>query len=243
MLDSRQSVPTAQGIAVRLETGSKFGADASHAPMVVKKLPKADGTIVYGLVARVAMSQPGFGFRVEHDLPVGVELVEARPKAKVVGDHLIWQFGRVDPGQEVRLEIVIRPDPETEILPEDLAIFTATYSHNLYFQVPVVRPRVTARIVGPTTIALGERGEFSVEIANIGSCVAKNVQATIYVPNALVHASGSSFEIGIDKLDAGELRQIRLTLVAITRGKSIVRAEVTGPDDKHAAIELPVEVR
>ena len=243
MLDYRQSVLTAQGIAAGLETESKFGADPSPSTIVVKKLPKPDGTIVYGLVARIVMSQPGFGFRVEHDLPVGVELVEVRPKAKVVGDHLIWQFGRVDPGQEVRLEIVIRPEPETNIRPEDLAIFTATYSHNLYFQVPVVRPRLTARIVGPASVALGERGEFIIEIANVGSCAASNVQATIHIPPGLAHASGSSLPITIGKFHAGELRQIRLPLVAIRRGKSVVRAEVIGPDDKHAAIELSVDVK
>jgi hypothetical protein len=31
-------------------------------------------------------------------------------------------------------------------------------------------------------------------------------------------------------------------MVAITRGKSIVRAEISGPDDRRAVIELPIDV-
>ena len=82
------------------------------APTVVNGPAREDSLLTYGMVARVALSQPGFGFRMEHDLPQGVDLVEARPRAKVVGDHLIWQFGRVDPGQQIRLEVVVRPNPE-----------------------------------------------------------------------------------------------------------------------------------
>src|SRR4051812_21657188 len=78
---------------------------ALPAPTVMVGQPAPDGPFTYGLRCKVALTKPGFGFRVEHDMPQGVELVETRPKATVVGQHLIWQLGRLDPGQELRLEV------------------------------------------------------------------------------------------------------------------------------------------
>ena len=237
MVGQRQAVLESPGIGAPIEPSK-----SAHDHLTIKKPESRNGQIVYGLVARVAMSQPGFGFRVEHDLPVGVELVEARPKAKVVGDHLIWQFGRVDPGQEVRLEVIIRPDPETVIRPEELAIFTATYSHNLYFQVPVVRPRISARLLGPSHIAVGDQAEFHIEVANIGSWQAAGVRATVSVPSGLTHQWGTAFIVDVGTLKPGELQRVQLPMVAGERGKYVVRAEVSGPDDKQAVVELPVEI-
>lgn len=241
MFDSRQAVlesPSSTGSVGLAEPT----ADRSSTPIAIKKPLVTNGTIVYGLVARVAMSQPGFGFRVEHDLPVGVELVEAKPKAKVVGDHLIWQFGRVDPGQEVRLEIVIRPYPETEIKPEELAVFSATYSHNLYFQVPVVRPRLTTRWSGPSRISHGETADFCVEVANIGSWVANKVRARFHLPPGLRNPNGAVHIIEVGDINPGEIQRVPLSVFALARGKSVLKAEVAGSDDKHAVIEFQVEV-
>ena len=91
-----------------------------HAPTIISGPPVTDAPLTYGLVAKVALSRPGFGFRIEHDLPPDVELIDVRPKAKVVGEHLIWQLGRVDPGQEIRLEIVVQPQPGAVLNPDDL---------------------------------------------------------------------------------------------------------------------------
>src|SRR5258708_6138250 len=62
---------------------------ALPAPTVLSGPPVPDSPLTYGLVAKVSLSRPGFGFRIEHDLPPDVDLIEARPKAKVVGEHLI----------------------------------------------------------------------------------------------------------------------------------------------------------
>jgi hypothetical protein len=212
-------------------------------PSVASGPSRFDGTIVYGLVARVTLNRPGFGFRVEHDLPTGVDLVEARPRATVVGDHLIWQLGRVDPGQEVRLEVVARPQPGVELNPNETAVFTATYSHNLYFQAPVVRPRLTTRLSGPATVERGTTAEYFLDVANIGSWVAGDVQATILLPPELDHPGGPAFAFPLGALNPGEFRRLTIPVRAIERGKTNVRAEVTGSDGRQAVVEFPTHVR
>ena len=111
------------------------------APTILAGPPVPDGVVTYGLVAKVSLSRPGFGFRIEHDLPADVDLVEARPKATVVGDHLIWQVGRIDPGQEIRLEVVVPPAAPGGPEPRRPGLVRGTFSQNLYFQAPVVRTR------------------------------------------------------------------------------------------------------
>ncbi len=201
-----------------------------------------DGLLTYGLVARIALGQPGFGFRMEHDLPPGVELVESRPRAKVIGDHLIWQFGRVDPGQQIRLEIVVRPEPGTTLNPNDVATFTGTYSQNLYFQAPVVRPRLNARISGPATTEVGQSVEFVLDVANFGSWIAEKVQASVTLPPGLAHPDGPVFAFNLGAIKPGEFRRVIVPARAVACGDTVVRASVTGTDDRQAVVEFPTEV-
>src|SRR3954467_13962342 len=53
------------------------------APTIPSGPPAPGGPLTYGLVAKVTLARPAFGFRVEHDLPADVDLVEARPRATV----------------------------------------------------------------------------------------------------------------------------------------------------------------
>ena len=177
--------------------------------------PAAELPVKYGLVARMALSQPGFGFRVEHDLPGGVDLVEARPRATVVGDHLIWQFGRVDPGQQVRLEVVVRPQPGTVLSPDEMATFTATYSQNLYFQVPVLRPRLAARMSGPAAAEPGTDVEFVVEVANTGNCPIGDARAAVTLPAEFAHPDGPTVRCEVGPMKQGEVRRLTIPARAV----------------------------
>ena len=198
--------------------------------------------VTYGLVARVALSRPGFGFRIEHDLPPGVELVTVKPRATVVGDHLIWQIGRVDPGQEVRLEVVVRPLPGTVLSADDLATFTGTYSQNLYFQAPIVRPRLSARVSGPSKVTPGKIVEFFVDVANIGSWLANDVEARITLPEEFEHPDGRVSTVSLGTLKPGEFRRMTMPGRAISAGSTFIRVAVTGTDAKQSSVEFPTTV-
>lgn len=196
-----------------------------------------DGTISYGLVARIALRRPGFNFRVEHDLPLGVELVETRPKAKVIGDHLIWQLGRVDPGQTIRLMVVVRPLPGTVLTGDAIASFEATYSQNLFFETPICRPRLATRLTGPPTLRIGERGNLYLDIANSGNGAVELVQAKIQLPQPMRNPDGETLFFDLGTVAAGECVRIRIPVEGVVPGRASVRAEVTGRPDRHAAVE------
>jgi hypothetical protein len=215
---------------------------ALPAPTILAGPAVPDGPLTYGLVAKVSLARPGFGFRVEHDLPPDVDLVDARPKATVVGDHLIWQLGRVDPGQEIRLEVVVRPRPGAVLAPGDLATFEGTFSQNLYFQAPVVRSRVAARWSGPPTVAVGDVAEFTLDVIGTGNWPVTDVRAVVQLPAGLEHPDGPRFSFALGSLKPKEFRRVRIAARAVTPGPASVRAEVTGPSDHTGAVELKTVV-
>jgi hypothetical protein len=208
------------------------------APTILAGPAVADGPLTYGLVAKVSLARPGFGFRVEHDLPADVDLIDARPKATVVGDHLIWQLGRVDPGQEIRLEITVRPRPGAVLAPGDLATFEGTFSQNLYFQAPVVRSKVAARWSGAPTVAIGEVAEFTLDVIGTGNWPAADVRAVILLPPQFEHPDGPRFSFALGGLKPKEYRRVRVPARAVMAGPAVLRAEVTGPADHTATVEL-----
>lgn len=213
-------------------------SDALPAPTIFHGPQLAEGPISYGLVARVSLTKPAFGFRVEHDLPMGFDFIEAKPKPKVVGDHLIWQLNRLDPGQELRLEVIVRPQPGVEFDPKELADFTATYTQNLFLQAPVVRPRLTTRVSGPPTVAIGEQVEFIIDVVNTGNWVVPHARAVVTLPPELEHPDGPKFRFELGDLPAGEYRRVTLHARAATLGPATLRAEVIGPDDHQAAVSF-----
>ena len=212
------------------------------APSVVSGPSVDDGPFTYGLVAKVTLTRPGFGFRIEHDLPEGVDLVEARPRATVVGDHLIWQLGRVDPGQEIRLEVEVRPRPGANFTPSDKTSFTATYSNNLFFQAPVVRPRLTARLSGPTSVSVGEPALFLMDVTGSGNWLVENARAKITLPPEFEHLDGPTFEFALGTVKPGEFRRVMIPAWAVSAGPSVIRAEVIGPGDRSVVVEFPTNV-
>ena len=215
---------------------------ALPSPTVMVGPPAPDGPFTYGLRAKVALTKPGFGFRVEHDMPQGVELVETRPKATVVGTHLIWQLGRVDPGQELRLEVVVRPEPGVRIDPAELATFEATYNQNLYFQSRVVHPKLTARLLGPAEVAVGSVAEFYLDVASIGNWLIEDASAVVNLQSQFEHPNGLRFAFAFGEMKPGGVRRVTIPARAVRRGPSVVRAEVTGPVGHTAAVEFVCNV-
>jgi hypothetical protein len=215
---------------------------ALPAPTIMSGPAMPDGPLTYGLVAKVSLARPGFGFRIEHDLPPDVDLVEAKPRATVVGEHLIWQLGRVDPGQEVRLEITVQPRPGAILNPADLAVFEGTFSQNLYFQAPVVRCKAAARWSGPPRVAVGDVAEFTLDVIGSGNWVVTDVRAVIHLPANFEHPDGPRFEFDLGTLKPKEYRRIRIATRAVTAGPAILRAEITGPAEHTAAVETRTTV-
>lgn len=207
------------------------------APSQLDDLP-----LVYGLVAKVLLPRPAFNFKVEHDLPPNVTLLEAKPRATVVGEHLIWNFGRLDPGQELRLQVVVLPDKGTVPPAGELTNFNATYTQNLYFQTPLVRTKLSVKISGPESVRVGEIAEYVIETKNVGNWVSEHVTAAVLVPPELLGPDGVSPNFTIGNLDPGASRKLTLFAKGTTSGSALFRVKISGSADSHSEDEFVTTV-
>ena len=207
------------------------------APAQLEELP-----LVYGLVAKVLLPRPAFNFKVEHDLPPNVTLLEAKPRATVVGEHLIWNFGRLDPGQELRLQVVVLPEPGAKFTVGELTNFNATYTQNLYFQTPLIRARLSVKITGPEFVRVGELAEYVIETHNVGNWVIDNVTTGVVLPDELLGADGPSPAFTIGSLDPGASRKLTVHARAAKGGEARVKVESGGTDDAKSNAEFVTSV-
>ncbi len=212
-----------------------------NVPARTEPLP-SNPPLVYGLNAKVLLPRPAFGFRIEHSLPAGVKLLEAHPKASVVGDHLIWNLGRLDPGREIRLQVVVQPEPGVTFQIDDLTSFDATYSQNLHFETPLIRPKLGARIEGKQSVELGQLVSFTVEVRNSGNWPVDNVRAETFLPEGFAGESAQPMIVDIGLLYPTEKRIITITTHATVPGMHIGKVVVHGSDGAKAEAEMTVAV-
>lgn len=193
--------------------------------------------LTYGLHAKVLLPRPAFNFKVEHDLPMDVILLECKPKATIVGEHLIWNLGRLDPGQELRLQVTVMPEPGAKFNVGELTNFNATYTQNLYFQTPLIRPRLNLRVSGPDYIRVGEIAEYTVETHNIGNWSVEHVRTTLVLPDFLEVAPGSpTFDIG--RLPPSTSRTFKFFARAVEAGEAKLRVEANGTPETRFTAEF-----
>ncbi len=227
-----------------LPTDPRITFDGRVPRAVVEPAPAAldDGPLAYGLVAKVLLPRPAFNFKVEHDLPMNVTLVEAKPRATVVGDHLIWNLGRLDPGQELRLQVVVLPEPGARLVVGELTNFTATYSQNLYFQTPLVRPRLAVTVTGTAAARVGELAEYVIEARNVGNWTVEHARAGVNFSGHLTGADGPAANFSLGTLDPGASRKITVYAKAARLGDARMRVDVAGTHDTRAVAEFATVV-
>lgn len=213
-----------------------------NTPTIGGTTPPAESPLVYGLVAKITLTRPAFGFRVDHDLPPNVELVQTKPKAVVVNDHLMWHFERLDPGNEVRLQITVRPKPEAVLRASDLTHFSATYSQNLVFQAPIVRAKLDLRVSAPLSIQIGSTAEVTVRLENTGNWIAESTRANVMLPAGLVHPSGPSFDFDFGDLQAGEVKNVSIPVQTAAAGSYHIRATASSSEVPRVMSEQAVVV-
>lgn len=207
-----------------------------------KPLSLASLPLSYGLVAKINLPRTANGFRVEHQLPPGVKVLEVSPPTMIVSNVVVWEFGRMESGQDLRLSLVVAPLSNAKLKAGDLTSFSVTYTQNLTFQTPLVRPRLTPRFDGPTDLEVGRSATYSLNVMNTGNWPVTNVEAVVNIPDGLVHTAGSRLTHQIDRLLPGESRSLSMGLKAIRSGQSTLVAMISGSDRIQETSEYAIQV-
>lgn len=159
-------------------------------------------------------------------LPDGLEVISAVPAPMASGGSATWSFGELKPGQGKKIELVVIPRRQGNV--EMTAFVRMTGASSTSFTVQ--EPSVALKLEGPASIEVGQLVNYTVNVTNPGTGMARNVMIQAVVPDGLEHKRGKMLTIDIGTLNPGESRRARLSLTGTQGGdqKLAVRVVADG---------------
>jgi uncharacterized repeat protein (TIGR01451 family) len=175
---------------------------------------------------------------VEAYFPRTVKLLDAEPFPSDSKDHLVWIFEHLAPGQEKTIEITMIPGRRGELATSATVRFTGVATSVL----TVEEPQLALAISGAKDVMVGETLTQVITVSNPGTGIAHDVVVHVKVPEGLEHSRGKTVEMGIGSLGAGETREIKLPLSAISGGDAIVVVEARGASNLSQRAQSAVKI-
>jgi uncharacterized repeat protein (TIGR01451 family) len=194
----------------------------------------------FSLIVRNVGNATAFDVQVMDMVPRGVKLVRTAPEAQRQGpDGLVWGLGEMAAGQEATLNIELVPETEGEIG----SVASVTFAAQASVRTISTQPKLQVKQVIQSEVLGGESSTIVIEVSNVGSGTARNVQLQEDVPAILRHASGAaSLDKSIGDLAPGDSERVELVLTAVSAGKAanVVRAvsENAATHESSAPIEV-----
>jgi uncharacterized repeat protein (TIGR01451 family) len=176
---------------------------------------------------------------VTDHVPAGTKLVETKPQAdQGAGGLLVWQLGKLEPGEDKTVTIELLPEQEGEIGSVAQLTFAAAAS----VKTVCTKPQLVVEHVAPSKVMIGETVTLQITITNPGTGAATNVVLQEDVPEGLAHSAGKELEYEVGTLRPGESRKLELQLEAAKAGqvqnRVVVRGDANLTAEHVAAIEV-----
>jgi len=161
--------------------------------------------------------QAADGVSIQDFVPEGTKLVSTTPEAQHAGGQLLWDLGKLSPGEDRTVEMQVMPVTEGEIG----SVATVSYSAHASVKTKCTMPQLAIRMTSPAKVMIGQEQRVKIELRNPGSGDATGVMLFENVPQNVKHASGPALEFDIGTLKAGETRELELVLMAEKAGKTV----------------------
>jgi len=229
-----------------LAGGGKPGEKALEGPqqptLVIQKF--APGEIQVGkpakfvLQVRNAGSQAADNVTVHDEVPQGTQLISTSPSSTNDGSRLVWQLGKLSPGEDRTVEMQVMPKAEGELG----SVATVTYSAQASVKTHCTMPQLAVRLTAPSEVMIGGQQHVKIEIRNPGSGDATGVMLFENVPPNVKHVAGPTLEFEIGTLRAGETRELDLVLTAEKAGKVTNTLTARAQDNLQVQQQVDFEV-
>ncbi len=162
-------------------------------------------------------NQAADGVTIRDEVPHGTRLVSTSPTAESEGGQIVWQLGKLSPGEDRTVEMQLMPTSEGEIG----SVATVSYSAQASVKTRCTMPQLAIRMTAPSKVMIGQEQRVKIELRNPGSGDATGVMLFENVPQNVKHAAGPALEFDIGTLRAGETRELELVLLAEKPGKTV----------------------
>jgi len=155
----------------------------------------------------------------------GAKLENSRPTADFdrVSGKLSWTIRELAP--HAKQEILVRITPTGEGTLDGIA--TVRFKAQVKSATVITAPKLTLDVTGPNEVKVGDEVQLRYVISNNGSGAASHVILRSVLPPGLKHSEGGDLEYEIENLQAGDRKEIDLTVVAAEPGRIRTVSEVT----------------
>lgn len=171
--------------------------------------------LVYSILVKNVGNSPTNQVQIEDRIPRGTRLVGTSPRAEMQEKRLMWKLGTLQPNEERRISIKVIPEEEGTIG----SVAKVSFVTEIAADIVVSAPQLKLRVNGPSELRMQETSEFVFTLSNPGDTEAKNVILRSLIPDGLSHPAGNDLEYKIEKLAAGESREVRLELTGTKVGR------------------------
>jgi len=157
-------------------------------------------------------------------LPEGVSYVRSEPEAKVDGRKLTWNIGHMSKCEVIPAQVWVRCECEGD----QCACFCATATPVRFCSLLCAKPILSCEKCGPCEVCPGDCINYTITVANHGSCAAEAVTVTDTLPDGVNHCSGlRTLVYQIGNLEPCQVKQVNITATAVKRGKQCNTVVVT----------------
>jgi uncharacterized repeat protein (TIGR01451 family) len=220
--------------------------DGSQNPSleIIKRAPsevQVGIPVTFTAIVRNVGNATAFDVEVFDTVPRGAKLVRTLPQAELESNNsLVWKLGELAAGRETTITMDLIPETEGEIG----SVASVKFAAQASVRTISTLPKLSLKQWAPTEILGGDTITIGIEIANVGTGTAKNVELEESVPAAFHHASGArSLGLEVGDLAPGESQRYEIELTAVDAAKvtNIVRAIASNAAMGESS--QPIEIR
>lgn len=219
--------------------GEKALEGPQQPTLVIQKFAPAEiqvgKTAKFVLQIRNAGSQSADGVTIRDEVPQGTKLISTAPNATTEGGHIVWQIGKLSPGEDRTVEMQLMPTSEGDVG----SVATVSYTAQASVKTRCTMPQLAIRMTAASEVMIGKQQHVKIEIKNPGSGDATGVMLFENVPPNVKHVSGPALEFEIGTLHPGETRELDLVLTAEKAGKVV--NTLTAKADGNLQVQQQVE--
>ena len=176
--------------------------------------------------------------RLADQLPAGAKLRSADPAPEVQGDHLIWDLGNLEGRGQRRIRVEIQPGGQAELLLAPTATFTAA----LGLRTKIIQPPFAVTQSAPDVVQRGTPFSIQIQVANNGTAPLTRVVLQDQLPAGLEHPQGQAIVADVGTVAPGELKTLRLDVIATQTGRFVNEVTALADDGKQARSRTTVQV-
>jgi uncharacterized repeat protein (TIGR01451 family) len=171
--------------------------------------------LTYQLVLRNVGSVTAQDVVVRASVSANAEYISSTPAGQPAESEVRWLVGKIEPKEERRLMLRLRPIQAGAIDCRAMVNFSAS----TVTRVDVTEPMLKIACDAPSAVTVGETVHYAITVRNTGNGIAEHVVLRPRLPEGLRLKPGSAAEVTLGRLLPGQTQTHEIAAVVTQRGE------------------------